>query len=100
MRFVHLSDTHLGWRQYGKTERFIDWGKATKCVFEYAVKNNVDFVIHSGDFFNSYRLDQDAFLQSIELLQILKDKNIPFFVIDGNHDFQRSPQRNSTLDIL
>jgi DNA repair exonuclease SbcCD nuclease subunit len=100
MRFVHLADTHLGYRQYGRIERQRDWSNATRQVIEYAIGNSVDFVIHSGDLFNSNKIDQESLLDVIEMLSQLKRASIPFFVIDGNHDGRKGPQRYSTNDIL
>ncbi|KXA90814.1 hypothetical protein AKJ57_03610 [candidate division MSBL1 archaeon SCGC-AAA259A05] len=67
--FVHLSDTHLGYRQYGLDERFEDWSKATKQVIDYAVDHDVDAVIHSGDLFNSAKPGRDALLQATQIFE-------------------------------
>ncbi|KXA92534.1 hypothetical protein AKJ40_04265 [candidate division MSBL1 archaeon SCGC-AAA259M10] len=100
IEFVHLADTHLGYRQYGLEERFKDWGKATKQSVDYAVEKDVDMVIHSGDLFNSNKIDQDALVQAFEIFEPLKKKDIPLLVIEGNHDRRRGRQKNTTMDVL
>ncbi|MGZ4949059.1 MAG: DNA repair exonuclease, partial [Halobacteriota archaeon] len=100
LRFVHVSDTHLGYRQYGLSERLDDWAQATREVFAFAVQNKVDCVVHSGDFFNSNRVDHTSLIQAIEALKVLKDVDIPFFVIDGNHDRRKGSQEHTALDVL
>ncbi len=100
LRFVHLSDTHLGYHQYGLSERLDDWNRAMLEIVDYAVKNNVDCVMHSGDLFNSNRVDHTSLIHAIEALRILKSANIPFFVIDGNHDRRKGSQAHTALDVL
>ena len=62
LRFVHLSDSHLGYRQYGLKRRLKDWTRATQEIVNYAVKNEVDFVLHSGDLFNSNLVDHTTLI--------------------------------------
>ncbi|MGZ4865244.1 MAG: metallophosphoesterase family protein [Halobacteriota archaeon] len=100
LRFVHFSDTHLGYRQYGLSERLDDWNHATREIIDYAVKNKVDCVLHSGDLFNSNRVDHTSLIQAIEALRLLKDADIPIFVIDGNHDRRKGSQAHTALDVL
>ena len=47
--FLHLSDIHLGYQQYGHRERFNDFGRAFLSAVRYAVENQVGFVLISGD---------------------------------------------------
>ncbi|KXA92935.1 hypothetical protein AKJ41_03510 [candidate division MSBL1 archaeon SCGC-AAA259O05] len=98
--FVHLSDTHLGYRQYGLDGRFKDWGRATRQVIDYAVDHDVDAVIHSGDLFNSAKPGRDALLQATQIFEPLKERGIPFLVIKGNHDRERGKQRCGAIDVL
>ncbi|MDD1720847.1 MAG: DNA repair exonuclease [Euryarchaeota archaeon] len=100
LRFVHLSDTHLGYRQYGLNERLDDWNRATREVIDYAIQNEVDCVVHSGDLFNSNRVDHTSLIHAIESLRVLRDAEIPFFVIDGNHDRRKGSQAHTALDVL
>ena len=100
MRFVHISDTHLGYSQYGLSERKKDFFDAFSEAVDFAINNRVDFIIHSGDFFHTSRPSNQTFLEGIELLKRLKDANIPMFVISGNHDRGSQVKDISPLSIL
>ena len=100
LRFVHLSDSHLGYRQYGIKQRLKDWSRATQEIVDYAVKNEVDFVLHGGDLFNSNLVDHTTLINAIKILDPLKQAGIPFFVIDGNHDRRKGSQSDTANDVL
>lgn len=100
LRFVHLSDSHLGYRQYGLKQRLKDWSRATQEIVNYAIKNEVDFVLHSGDLFNSNLVDHTTLIHAIKILNPLKQAGIPFFVIDGNHDRRKGSQSDTANDVL
>ncbi len=100
MKFIHLSDCHLGKYDRNLDVRFKDNKIAVKKVFEFAVREKVDFVVCSGDFFDNYRPTPDAIVQAFELLHYLKKNNIQFIVTEGNHDMKRGTQINSILNIL
>jgi len=57
-------------------------------------------VVHSGDLFNSNKVDHTSLIHAIEMLRALKDADIPFFVIDGNHDRRKGSQTHTALDVL
>ncbi len=100
MKFIHLSDCHLGKYDRNLDVRFKDNKIAVKKIFEFAVREKVDFVVCSGDFFDNYRPTPDAIVQAFELLQYLKINNIQFILTEGNHDMKRGTQINSILHIL
>jgi len=100
LRFVHLSDSHLGYRQYGLKQRLRDWSRATQEIVDYAVKNEVDFILHSGDLFNSNLVDHTTLIDAIKILNPLKQAEIPFFVIDGNHDRRKGSQSDTANNVL
>jgi exonuclease SbcD len=100
LRFVHLSDSHLGYRQYGLKQRLKDWSRATQEIVNYAVTNEVDFVLHSGDLFNSNVVDHTTLIDAIKILNTLKQAEIPFFVIDGNHDRRKGSQSDTANNVL
>jgi DNA repair protein SbcD/Mre11 len=100
LRFVHLSDSHLGYRQYGLKQRLTDWSRATEEIVNYAIKNEVDFVLHSGDLFNSNLVDHTTLIHAIKILSPLKQAQIPFFVIDGNHDRRKGSQSDTANNVL
>lgn len=86
MKFIHTSDWHLGKMIYGRSllpdqEYFI------KQVFLPAIdRQQPDFVILAGDIYDR----QIAPVEAIRLFDWTVDqiaqRNIPFFLISGNHD--------------
>jgi exonuclease SbcD len=78
----------------------MDWSRATKEIIDYAIGHEVDFVVHSGDLFNSNKVDHTSLIHAIKLLGSLKDANIPLFVIDGNHDRRKGAQKHGPNNVL
>ncbi|RZN66986.1 MAG: DNA repair exonuclease [Candidatus Methanolliviera hydrocarbonicum] len=86
MRFVHISDNHLGFRQFGLFERENDFYDVFDRAVEEIIKERPDFVIHSGDLFEASRPPTRALLLVQRSFSRLKDENIPIYAIPGNHD--------------
>ena len=86
MKFAHLADTHLGYRQYGLYEREKDFYEVFDKVIDKIIEENVDFVIHSGDLFETARPSPMALLTFQKGLLKLKGAGIPMYAIAGNHD--------------
>jgi DNA repair exonuclease len=53
MRIAHISDTHLGHRQYNLDERESDIYEAFEQAVNKAIEERVDVLIHAGDLFDS-----------------------------------------------
>ena len=86
MKFAHLADTHLGYRQYGLFEREKDFYEVFDKVIDKIIEEKVDFVIHSGDLFETARPSPMALLTFQKGLLKLKGAGIPMYAIAGNHD--------------
>ena len=86
MKFAHLADTHLGYRQFGLIEREKDFYEVFEKVIDKIIEENVDFVIHSGDLFETARPSPLALLTFQKGLLKLKGAGIPVYSIAGNHD--------------
>ncbi|MBI2208163.1 exonuclease SbcCD subunit D [Candidatus Woesearchaeota archaeon] len=96
MKFAHLADCHIGsWREPKlKDTSTLAFSKATdKCV-----KENVDFILISGDLFNTSFPRLDNLKTAVNSLKKLKDKGIPVYIIPGSHDY--SPSGKTMLDVL
>ena len=96
MKFAHLADTHLG-RQKDEKLRIIE-----KQIFEKTVdtilKNDVEFVLIAGDFFDVNIPDMETQKFTFEQFKKFKNKDIPIYVIYGSHDF--SPNSTAVIDLL
>ena len=58
MRFSHISDTHLGFSQYGTDERENDFYHSFNQMIDISIKDRVDFVILTGIYFTCHILQE------------------------------------------
>jgi exonuclease SbcD len=87
IKFLHISDVHLGCRRYNLEERTKDFFRSWYDVIEHhALANEVDFVVIAGDFFDRRQIDPQTMNHALAGLQLLKDAGIPVVAIEGNHD--------------
>lgn len=91
-KILHLSDTHLGNRQYGSNTRRDDFTRAFEAAIDRALEENVDAVIHTGDLFHRRTPSLPIVTDCIEILRKLADEDIPFYGIVGNHDRKMDQQ--------
>lgn len=91
-KILHLSDTHLGNRQYGSDTRRDDFTRALDAAINRALDENVDAVIHTGDLFHRRTPSLPIVTDCIEILRELADEDIPFYGIVGNHDRKMDQQ--------
>ncbi|WP_083494527.1 metallophosphoesterase family protein [Pyrodictium occultum] len=89
LRVLHVSDTHLGYRQYGLIEREMDIYRVFDEIIDTAIREKVDAVVHAGDFFDTTRPPPQAIHRAIRSLRRLNTAGIPFIVIPGDHDLPR-----------
>ncbi|MCH4815429.1 MAG: DNA double-strand break repair protein Mre11 [Saccharolobus sp.] len=94
VQILHISDTHLGKRQYSLAEREKDIYDVFSQLIDIAIKERVDAVIHSGDLFDVSNPTTNALVIAVKILKKLKDANIPFLSIPGDHD---TPKRKGYL---
>jgi DNA repair exonuclease SbcCD nuclease subunit len=92
VRVIHTGDTHLGYRQYHSSVRRQDFLDAFRRVVEDAVEADVDAVVHAGDLYHDRRPGLRDILGTIDVLEPLRDADIPFLAIVGNHEGTRDAQ--------
>jgi exonuclease SbcD len=102
MNFIHASDLHLGYVQYGLEERFRDYARAFQSVIKYAIDHRVEFILISGDLFHKRNINAPTYLQGYKVLMELKEKSpsTQVYAIEGNHDLAYHADKNSWLEIL
>ncbi|HEU4596673.1 MAG TPA: exonuclease SbcCD subunit D [Pyrinomonadaceae bacterium] len=87
IKFLHLSDVHLGCRRYNLEERTKDFFRSWYDVItNHAIPNEVDFVLIAGDLFDRRNIDPQTMNHAMIGLQLLKEAAIPVIAIEGNHD--------------
>ena len=98
MRFVHIADVHLGYRQYGYEERAKDFAQAFKKAIEFAEKEKPDFILIAGDLFH-----KKSEMDPITLAQatiVLERCRVPIIAVEGNHDSTYYREKFTWMDYL
>lgn len=94
VRFIHAADVHLGAAFRGLRATTEIWGErmlraipeSLERLVQYALTNAVDFVIFSGDVFDTARPSYADFRLLYDELQKLTQAGIPVYMCTGNHD--------------
>ncbi len=107
INFIHTADIHFGVENYGKIDsktgihtRLLDFEKAFNYCIDYAIAQQVDFLIFSGD---AYKTANPSPTQQKLLLQCflrLHAHQIPVVIIVGNHDHPLSFGKANALDLF
>lgn len=84
--FVHTSDLHLGYAQYGLEARRQDFDKAFSELVDKTIELKPDFMIIAGDLFHHARPSNTTLERTIRSFKRLKDAGIPVLTVDGSHD--------------
>lgn len=108
MRLVHLSDLHLGFRQFqrqtptGINQREADVAGTFRRAVDRVIALEPDLVVIGGDVFHSVRPTNPAilhaFLQFSRLRQTLP--HTPVVMVAGNHDTPRSAETGCILRLF
>jgi hypothetical protein len=94
--FAHLSDIHVGaFRNPVLQELAL---KAFSDAMDISVQKEVDFIIISGDLFDSNIPDMALANKAVQKIADVRSKGINFYVVYGSHDF--SPTQTSIVDLL
>ena len=96
MKFAHLADIHIGsWADDLLAEAST---KAFTQAIDSCIEHGVDFILISGDFFNTSLPSIDRLKEVTSKLKELSDRKLPVYIIPGSHDF--SPTGKTMLDVL
>ncbi len=108
MRLVHLSDIHLGFRQYqrqtpaGINQREADVAGSLRRAIDTVIELRPDLVLIAGDVFHTVRPTNPAilhaFLQFSRLVQMLPDTTV--VMVAGNHDTPRTAETGCILRLF
>jgi DNA repair protein SbcD/Mre11 len=108
LRIVHLSDLHLGYRQYqrltpgGINQREADVAATFRTAIDRVIELAPDVVLVAGDVFHTVRPTNQAivhaFVQFSRLIQALP--NALIVLVAGNHDSPRSTETGGILPLL
>ncbi|MCU4801709.1 metallophosphoesterase [Halobacteria archaeon HArc-gm2] len=85
-RVLHVSDTHLGKRQFGSDRRRDDFADAFEQAIGVAIDRDVDAVIHTGDLFDDSRPTLPTVLGCANTLDPPGERDIPIYGVVGAHE--------------
>lgn len=93
MRFVHISDSHLGASGFsrrlspsGFNQREEDICNSFQCAIDQIIELKPDFVLHAGDLFHTVRPTNRIINFAIRQILRVVNEGIPMVIISGNHD--------------
>ena len=90
--FLHIADTHFGVyfakkpRNQLKKEYCNLFFTKSEEVIKKAIKDHkIDFIIHSGDFFNRSKPPPEVIDRAVKPFSATAIKGIPIYLLPGNH---------------
>ncbi len=95
-RFAHMSDVHIGAFRQPELKDLVT--KAFDQAITKCIEEKVDFVIISGDMFDSNIPDLSSVRKATGRIREARESGIRFYVVYGSHDF--SPNHASIIDVL
>jgi len=107
MKIIHFADLHLGVETYGHlnpetglSSRLEDFLNVLDQVVDYAVTNRVDLVLFCGDAYRTREPTQTQQREFARRIKRLSDKEIPLFLLIGNHDLPNAVGRATAIEIF
>ena len=108
MRLVHLSDLHLGYRQYqrltptGINQRELDVARTFQSAIGEIIALRPDVVLIAGDVFHAARPTNAAILHAFRQFVRLRTElpNAAVVLVAGNHDTPRTTETGSILGLF
>jgi len=96
VRFAHMADVHLGgWKQQPMQDLNF---QSFVMAMDTCIKEKLDFILISGDLFDSAYPGIEVLKEAFAQFKKLKDSKIPCFIIAGSHDYSVSGK--TFLDVL
>ncbi|MEO8624560.1 MAG: metallophosphoesterase [bacterium] len=108
MRLVHLSDLHLGFRQYqrltarGINQREADVARSFRIAIDKVIELAPDVVLIAGDVFHQVRPPNSAIVHAYQEFHRLRTAlpTAEIVMVAGNHDTPRSTDTGSILRLF
>jgi len=107
IKFIHTADIHFGMENYGKIDpktgihsRLLDFEKSLNICIDYAIEQDVDFFMFSGDAYKTATPSPTQQKLLIRCFMRLYQAKIPIVIIVGNHDNPLSFGKANSLDIF
>ena len=99
-RILFFSDSHLGFDypikpKIDRRRRGIDFFKNFDYILKYAKEQDINLLLHGGDFFFRSKLPQKIIDISYKKLNEFSQNKIPILIVPGNHERSHLPQYES-----
>lgn len=95
-KFAHMSDCHIGaWRDEKLRNMNL---QAFEKAIDVCVEEKVNFIIISGDLFDTNIPNLYYVKQAVEKLKLAQNHGINIYMVYGSHDY--SPNTISVIDVL
>ena len=94
--FAHLADAHIGAFRHLTLQQLAL--KAFNETIDACLEKKVDFILISGDLFDSPIPDMALANAAVRKLREVQDQGIPLYMVYGSHDF--TPTQSSIVDLL
>ena len=107
MRILHFADLHLGVESYGHIDattglstRQNDILASLDRLIDYALNNDIDLVLFSGDAYKSREPSQTQQREFAKRINRISGSGIPIFLLIGNHDLPNAVGRATSTEIF
>lgn len=107
INFIHTADIHFGVENYGKIDpktgihtRLLDFERALNFCIDYAIEQDVDFFLFSGDAYKTANPSPTQQKLLLRCLLRLHEKKIPAVIVVGNHDHPLTFGKANALDVF
>jgi DNA repair exonuclease SbcCD nuclease subunit len=104
--FIATGDTHFGLSTFGVEDpvtrinsRSLDGFQGFDQLIDYAIKNKIKLITHSGDVFDSKTASQTVVAEFYKRVKKISDNGIDLVILSGNHDKSRLKQVKCSLDL-
>jgi exonuclease SbcD len=107
LKILHFADLHLGVESYGHIDaatglstRQNDILSSLDRVIDYALNNDIDLVLFSGDAYKSREPSQTQQREFAKRINRISGSGIPIFLLIGNHDLPNAVGRATSTEIF
>lgn len=106
VRVLHFADIHIGMENFGQidsatglNQRVLDFIRRLSEITDYAINNDADLVLFSGDAFKTRDPSPTYQREFARQMMRLATGDITTVLLVGNHDMPVSDKRASSVDI-
>ena len=86
---AHIADVHLGYAQYGLSEREQDIYEVFEEAVELILRERAEILLIAGDLFDAPRPPIKALMKARSLLSKLRDRGVEIYHVIGDHELPR-----------